>query len=223
MGIAYNTSIVRDGLVLHLDAANPKSYSGSGTVWNNLSESNNSGTLVNGASFDNSSILFDGVNDSAVFTPSVDITGNNPWTISIWAKVNSSETGTGRKGWLIWKGPSNQTSNQLISMGVTGGAIEIAHWANDTTFTNATVSFNSWAMYSCTYNGATEIVYVNGIQKGLKTTSLSIISGSWYLSSRSSAADYLNVNTSLFQVYNRALSESEIKKNFESFRGRYGI
>lgn len=30
MGIAYNTSIVRDGLVLHLDAANPKSYPGTG-------------------------------------------------------------------------------------------------------------------------------------------------------------------------------------------------
>jgi len=36
MGIAYNTSIVRDGLVLHLDAANVKSYPGSGTSASNI-------------------------------------------------------------------------------------------------------------------------------------------------------------------------------------------
>ena len=30
MGVGYNTSIVRDGLVLYLDAANSKSYPGSG-------------------------------------------------------------------------------------------------------------------------------------------------------------------------------------------------
>jgi len=31
MAISYNTSVVRDGLVLHLDAANPKSYPGTGS------------------------------------------------------------------------------------------------------------------------------------------------------------------------------------------------
>ena len=48
MGIAYNTSIVRDGLVLHLDAANKKSYPGSGTVWSDLSGNDRNGTLLNG-------------------------------------------------------------------------------------------------------------------------------------------------------------------------------
>ena len=37
MSIAYNTSIVRDGLVLQLDAANVKSYPGTGTTWYDLS------------------------------------------------------------------------------------------------------------------------------------------------------------------------------------------
>lgn len=32
MGVGYNTSIVRDGLVSYLDAANPKSYPGTGTT-----------------------------------------------------------------------------------------------------------------------------------------------------------------------------------------------
>jgi hypothetical protein len=37
MGIAYNPRTITDGLVLCLDAANPKSYPGSGTTWTDLS------------------------------------------------------------------------------------------------------------------------------------------------------------------------------------------
>jgi hypothetical protein len=33
MAISYNTSVIRNGLVLYLDAANPKSYPGTGTSW----------------------------------------------------------------------------------------------------------------------------------------------------------------------------------------------
>ena len=42
MAIFYNPSIVSSGLVLALDAGNPKSYPGSGTTWTDLSgQSNN--------------------------------------------------------------------------------------------------------------------------------------------------------------------------------------
>jgi len=36
MGINYNPRTVTDGLVLHLDAANVKSYPGSGNIWKNV-------------------------------------------------------------------------------------------------------------------------------------------------------------------------------------------
>jgi hypothetical protein len=66
MGIGYNTSIVRDGLVSYLDAANSKSYSGTGTNANNLAGSGNNGILQNGVGFNSQnkgSFVFDGVND----------------------------------------------------------------------------------------------------------------------------------------------------------------
>lgn len=44
-------NIVEDGLVLYLDAANKKSYPGSGTVWKDLSGNGNDGTLTNGPTF----------------------------------------------------------------------------------------------------------------------------------------------------------------------------
>jgi hypothetical protein len=57
-------NIITDGLVLLLDAANSKSYPGTGTTWTDLSRSGNNGTLINGPTFNSGnggSIVFDGV------------------------------------------------------------------------------------------------------------------------------------------------------------------
>ena len=64
--IAYYGNIVKDGLVLDLDAAKKDSYPGTGTAWNDISGNRNNGTLTNGPTFNSSnggSIVFDGTND----------------------------------------------------------------------------------------------------------------------------------------------------------------
>ena len=50
MAIAYNAKIVTSNLVLCLDALNPKSYSGSGTTWSDISGKGNNATLTGSAS-----------------------------------------------------------------------------------------------------------------------------------------------------------------------------
>ena len=57
--------IVKDGLILNLDAGNRYSHPGSGTTWSDLSGNNNNGTLVNGVGYSSSnggSFVFDGTN-----------------------------------------------------------------------------------------------------------------------------------------------------------------
>ena len=66
MGLAHSPSLVMNGLVLALDAANPKSYPGSGTTWTDLSGRGNTGTLTNGPTYSSAnggSLVFDGTND----------------------------------------------------------------------------------------------------------------------------------------------------------------
>lgn len=73
MGIAYNPKIVMDGLVLCLDAANPKSYPGSGTTWYDLSGRNQNFTLYNSPVFNGlygGELRFSGLNDYARLTNS---------------------------------------------------------------------------------------------------------------------------------------------------------
>jgi hypothetical protein len=56
MALSHSPSIVTDGLVLCLDAGNPKSYPGSGTTWTDLSGNGNNGTLVNGVGYSNGAV-----------------------------------------------------------------------------------------------------------------------------------------------------------------------
>lgn len=48
MTINYNPSLVTSGLVLCYDAGNPRSYPGSGTIWNDASGTGNPGSILNG-------------------------------------------------------------------------------------------------------------------------------------------------------------------------------
>ena len=65
-------NIVTNGLVLNLDAANPRSYppAYNGTTWFDLSGNSNNGTLTNGPTYNTGSggsIVFDGVDDYGSF------------------------------------------------------------------------------------------------------------------------------------------------------------
>ena len=64
MGYNFSPKIVTDGLVLYLDAANPKSYVSGSTTWRDLSRGGNNGNLINGSFSNNNNgvIDFNGVN-----------------------------------------------------------------------------------------------------------------------------------------------------------------
>ena len=73
MATNYSPKIVTDGLVLCLDAANPKSYSGLGTSWKDLSLSNANATLSGGFAYsmnDNGTLMFDGNSGRATLNAS---------------------------------------------------------------------------------------------------------------------------------------------------------
>jgi hypothetical protein len=217
-----------NGLVLCLDAGNTKSYPGSGTTWTDLSGSGNNGTLTNGPTYSSAnggSIVFDGVDDYVV-TGNSGITGNQSWSLSIWVSVNILENGAGRQGWIIWKGASSQNTNELISIGVSGGKVEVAHWSNDTVFSNSPINFGSFQNITVTFNGSQELIYINSVNTDSKSTSLNVTNGAWYFASAAGAAgttNFLNYNIASAQIYNRALSAAEVSQNYNALRSRYGL
>jgi hypothetical protein len=75
-----------------LDAANTKSYVPSSTSWNDISRGGNSGTLINGPTFNSAnggSIVFDGVDDYSQTENTINLV-NKSFTIITWCNLLNS-------------------------------------------------------------------------------------------------------------------------------------
>jgi hypothetical protein len=113
MGFYRGANVVTSGLVLALDAANTKSYPGSGTTWSDLSGNGNTGTLTNGPTFNSAnggSIAFDGIDDYTNLGLVTQLTNITNVSVNAWVyPVTSSTTvyvsryfnTTLNNGWLI--------------------------------------------------------------------------------------------------------------------------
>jgi hypothetical protein len=229
MAIAYNTSIVRNGLVLYLDAANPKSYPGTGTLVKSLVQSNNA-TLINGVGYNinnQGSFLFDGTNDYAVLTTNIFNTSMPNFTISIWYKNNVSggmllgnhfHNSTWESIWfntnvLIVNGANNNTTNRQ-TLSFTEPTINL--WHNIVAVNNSSLGFMKVYLDGAEYASINAVVIpwnssvIPTIGAHLRVTTGDIVSP-------------INGNIAQAQIYNRELVAQEVLQNFVATRGRYGV
>jgi hypothetical protein len=187
MAFNYSPKIVTDGLVLALDAANVKSYPGSGTTWKDLSRGGNNGTLINGPTFNSAnggSIVFDGVNDyiDCGNGSSLQITGSI--TVETWVYLTSltnsndlnlfskySNSGPNNQGWILFKSTGNYTSfgpggsggpttNEFAWLATSNGSLSGALIG-----TGVQVSANTWYQVVGVFNSSNDSmqIYTNGI------------------------------------------------------------
>ena len=164
--IRGTTAIVKDGLVLCLDAANTKSYPKSGTSWYDLSRNNNTGTLTNGPTFSSANsgnIVFDGIDDYVLGSTISSISGNASRTVSIWVKSAAAAnvplfdigtTGAINQAHQLYLAYLNSVGS---SPPVNNGGIYIAFWGNDIFYPlNYTSLFDgNWHYIAYSYNSAT--------------------------------------------------------------------
>lgn len=88
----YSSSITTDSLVVWLDAANTASYSGSGTVWNDLSGNSNHFNIYNSPEFGTSRFVFDGADDYMRSANTLDLSATNAVTVQYLFRVREYPT-----------------------------------------------------------------------------------------------------------------------------------
>ena len=229
-------NIVTDGLVLLLDAANTRSYPGSGTTWTDLSRSGNNGILTNGPTFNSGnggSIVFDGSNDYVETNNNINISSNQSRTIDVWFYLTNS---TARHVLCSWGGLGQDILCNLEVNQVIGANTNYPYFAgfNDDAYIAQTISINTWTNLTLTYdtgtiNSSNGIkMYINGLSKSvlfpngnriLNTTNSKIYIGYEGAGSRNP----MNGRVANCKIYNRALTTTEISQNFNATRARFGI
>ena len=234
--VAYTGGIVRNGLVLNLDAAKRDSYPKTGTVWSDISGNGNNG-ILNGAtgglpsynSANGGSIQFDGTDDyvDCGTASTSTIRGGSKFTVNYWFKKFSSSNdfllgtldNSANKGFYIqWFTDSN------VYFGVYNGSrtYNITNLPYTTNWYNFTFTFDG------TLIGATNILklYINGIlqassNSGGMPTTLPTDILSLNIGKLTNYASIGKGNLANLQLYNKPLSATEVLQNYNALKNRY--
>jgi len=232
MALSHSPSIITNGLVLCLDAANPKSYPGSGTTWTDLSGNGNNGTLRNSPTYsaDNlGKIVFDAVDDDVDCGNNSSINfGTGDFTVSVWFRRFSNATGNLR---LLSKAAAGDSANAANAGfcffgGNTSLSFAINPTATRTFATAATFSINEWVnVVGLLERGVSVRTYKNAVQVSTATAPAGSVSGttSLFLGSNGGENLFWAGEISNVSLYNRALTAQEIQQNFNALRSRFSI
>ena len=227
MATIGGSNIVTDGLVLSLDAANRRSYPGSGTAWSDLSGNNNTGTLTNGPTFNSAnggSIVFDGVDDYVTTPHNSAYNMTLAMSFNFWFKSTKTvdcyiSTKT-ENSFYICVGPTGEVANKM-SFYLIG--VSPAGWVQSV----SDVSTGNWVHTGITWDGSTSRIYINGIldKSASNTGTASTGTSPLLIGARFQATygGYGSGNISNFSIYNRALSATEVLQNYNAQKSRFGL
>jgi len=231
--------IVRTGLVLDLDAAQPLSYKGTGTAWNDLSGNSNNGTLVNTPTYNiTNSGYFDfdytqSENVTFASSSSLQFLNRLPYTLEAWVYptrnpgannwtgiFDREDTSIGsRDGYNLYFLGSATTDTFFTTERFVAGT-------NNNTFVtlNQSVSVNAWQHIVATYDGTTLTLYRNGSSVGTPASSTgNITNTSKTLTIAVRGGQYFGGRIANAKIYNISLSSTQVLQNYNALKHRFGL
>ncbi len=233
-------SLNTTNILVELDANNSSSYSGSGTTWTNLRSSGSySATLQNGPLFDNTNkyFTFDGINQIAQIAAAsaINPTVGSSFTVQIWARVNTSSSEFGSWDGLISKqantgGYDGYSLNLLdtgsVALKMNGGSVDGTYYSSNGVYSN------EWALYtivvrfggssgspSYTYVSTRRVVTANNTESSIPNqANLQFPRGV-----QEGAFNFCPADVGAFYLYNTAVSQEDIIRNYDATKSRYGL
>ena len=229
--IIYKPGPVTDNLVLNLDALN---YSGSGTTW--PSTVGPDATLYNGVSWTGASpsyFTFDPASLQFADAPNIGNLAN--WTVECWFNITT--------GWASGGFPALVTTVYQEENGTLYSNINyvLSTYPGNTTITNGYFNGNwsntagfaptvgEWYQMVGTFDGTTLKTYINGVEfASAAGNGASIANGGPVRIARrwdgdSQAQYFMPAEISVVRIYDTALNDSQVLRNFNALKSRFGI
>jgi hypothetical protein len=228
MGHYYNPNIVTDGLILSLDASNPRSYPGSGTIINDLSGKDAHGTI-------NGSVSYVGAGSTSYWNFATASSANyisstlsQPYldcTIIFYPDF-SLNSGTAIVGLIASSTSATNADQSLRFLGANG----TGPW---TVRSSAGLNEDDWANTPTTYyingsavaDGASLYNGWNVLGAYRTNQSLFPLSFSYFLGSGGFLSQNRNYQgrIAMCLMYNRQLTAAEHAKNYQALKRRFGL
>lgn len=206
MSASTFSPIVTDGLLIYFDPLNLKSYVPGITSVNNLVVNNYNASTINGATSQNGTFVFDGINDFLDMDAPEPVIGAT-YSIEGWFKLDDLDS-------RVWIG-----SNTLDNYHMNFSAGNISSRVNSVLVTvSAGLTSSKWFNCTIVRSGINYTYYVNG------ALLVSSSNASWTTSftlHTVSAGLYANGNLGSLKVYNRTISASEVLQNYNATKHRF--
>lgn len=240
--LTHSPSIITNGLVLYLDAANRRSYPGSGMTWFDLSGNGSNSTITSSPIFSQSNagnIVF---NSSYHVNTPLTTTYQN-FTLFAWF-TNPTSSRTARcifsknsffattiNDWPVSMTINDSGTSVFLTI-TSGTSFFITNPSEGSSISASLGPINSWNCVAATYNQSVLNLFINGSLAASANNTISLPNNTsriWTIGNsplpRNGGATQTqyNGNISIAKIYNRALSPTEVVQNFNATRGRFGI
>ena len=226
MAIKAGPRIVTNGLIFDIDAAVPRSYSGTGLTANGLVGGIGL-THVNGVGFgttNNGYFIYDGSDDFSPFS----VSGfGSTITVELWAKIKSFHStmpfGFFEYDVFTYLGGIGFNTNNSDVHGISAATVSglgiSSTWAHYVFEMRTDVSYTNNKMY---INGNIQsLSQLLGSESAAKRT---FNSGVGRISGYNANTSFrIPMDLAIFKFYNRALSPQEILQNYNATKKRYGL
>jgi hypothetical protein len=225
MSYSFGKSIVTDGLVFYVDAANENSYPGTGTTWSDL-VGGNDGTTTNSPTYSSSNggyFEFDGTNQDVDLGNGDDFNVNTTITIDAWVNWSGNNAfdftpvidrqTSGSNTWFFGFNGSSR-----LHFGSNGGNIQS---------TNTTWTEGVWYHVAGTYNstGLTGKLYIDGVSDTLSVDNYDAMGATSgrnvRIAGSNSQSRFFNGKIASVKFYNRVLSDAEVLQNYNALKSRF--
>ena len=248
MALSHSPKIVTDGLVLCLDAADPKSYSGSGSTWTDRSGNGYNGNLVTDATFNSTqkAIESDGTGghvygdiDPTIFASDFTISSwFNRHSAGSWDAIfsnnrsSSNWTNSNKEGAILgFRGSGGTTDHpNTISVGINAvGTSSYGVYIN-----LGSDHYNKWIHLTMTRVGTAISLYAykegemltdSGTYSSysISTSNDQYLVGRHYYNGGNVSTQILDGWISNVSVYSKALTSSEILQNYNATKSRFNL
>lgn len=224
MSVYAGPEIPSSGLVLAIDAANTKSYPGSGTTVSNLASSSFLGAMQNSITYSTNKFSLDGVDDRIYFNLGTN-TSVRCYDSTIVFCVNLPVVSGGQRCILSYRGGSGGS----LYIGKSSSAIFSYYDSlNQPSYVIGTIAANTPFVCAITLDATNTTIthYINGVSAGgvARTGWASAYNNILYLGyDFGGTNEFMIGDFYTFLHYNRVLTATEIKQNYYALRSRFGI
>ncbi len=231
MSIAYNIGIVQEGLTFNVDAGNPKSYSGTGSTWYDLSENQINLSLSGTLNYTTlGGVNCFGFNSSMYWTSTIADAQKTDYrygsTIELWLY---NQTKSNRRTVFEKNGNSYASYEQEIAMTwETGNDISCYRAYNDYDYgSSGSLNNNAWnhVILVLRPHLSPGQWYLNGVASGsytqranrLPPKANAIMIGNGY------AGVCDNGGVAVVRTYRRMFDLEDVQQNYYAQKGRFGL